>query len=708
MFPRSIARRLIVATILFIFLLSVHGKKYLSVGVVRNLTVFSFEDRIHVKDENERGPLKLNISWARPIASKQPSSYSIVISSVTENTDNDIIECPEESLYYTTKNGSQLNALLPAHQLFSNLPEFFVRPSCSYKIQVRANPRINSTLQSTVIFKVPKCVGSYCNCLNAVKTLPEPKVHAVKNKEGKVLIKWSTISESPNVRFFVISVGVPLLVSKNGLPVYNTTRIIKTSSKVSSFTWTPRNDNSYLHTSQQYKIIVNAEDRFGCLGPTGTFLIQSNQSYLTAQYKLVWILILGMISVCAMTFCLLSFTWTQDRKRYELVWSSTWTKRYKCRLVDLILKHRNALYVEQEIEEAMARGEADDLEVSFRRLQLTQELGNGQFGRVCLGKLDGYEYPVAVKMPNSSDPTEPETRKQLLEEITMMKAAGPHPHLVRLIACCTLPNYPACVILEYMEGGDLFAYLRRLRGNVSEIDFHSYDISARSPSLTETTYTTLSNVSPSTPTSPTFSTCSFAQSTLDSAHLQYANIKDYEAMPDISPGNCRLKNDQVLRFALDIARGMEHLESKGITHRDLAARNILLDGNLTLKISDFGLSRNGEYTMDSGKGGIRRLPIRWMSPEALRDRAFSSRSDVWSFAVVLWEIGTLGAFPYPEIRDDQLLRYVLNSGRLSKPENLSVELYNVMNACWASRPEDRPNFAHLVPYLHSLHETSCP
>ena len=67
------------------------------------------------------------------------------------------------------------------------------------------------------------------------------------------------------------------------------------------------------------------------------------------------------------------------------------------------------------------------------------------------------------------------------------------------------------------------------------------------------------------------------------------------------------------------------MSNLGIVHRDLACRNILVGENKTLKISDFGLSReNGIYVMTTdGK-----LPLRWMAIESLVDRVFTMKSDV--------------------------------------------------------------------------------
>uniref|UniRef100_A0A182YIL5 Uncharacterized protein n=1 Tax=Anopheles stephensi TaxID=30069 RepID=A0A182YIL5_ANOST len=107
-------------------------------------------------------------------------------------------------------------------------------------------------------------------------------------------------------------------------------------------------------------------------------------------------------------------------------------------------------------------------------------------------------------------------------------------------------------------------------------------------------------------------------------------------------GSCSLEyvldHKELHNFAKQIACGMERLEELQITHRDLAARNILIDERKTLKISDFGLSRTGIYVNTRNK----KVPLRWLSIEAMRDNLYSNKSDVWAFGIVLWEIGTLG------------------------------------------------------------------
>ena len=92
-----------------------------------------------------------------------------------------------------------------------------------------------------------------------------------------------------------------------------------------------------------------------------------------------------------------------------------------------------------------------------------------------------------------------------------------------------------------------------------------------------------------------------------------------------------------------------------------------------------------------------------MSPEALRDRAFSAKSDVWSFGVLLWEIGTLGSFPYSDVQDDNLARFIVcENGRLEQPDGVPLDIYKIMCSCWAAEPENRPDFTQLLSKFRML------
>ncbi|XP_071800003.1 uncharacterized protein [Asterias amurensis] len=168
-------------------------------------------------------------------------------------------------------------------------------------------------------------------------------------------------------------------------------------------------------------------------------------------------------------------------------------------------------------------------------------------------------------------------------------------------------------------------------------------------------------------------------------------------------GQASLSPQKLLQFALDVAKGMQHLAANGVIHRDLAARNILLDDNLNAKVSDFGLSRGEDVYVQTSKT---RVPTRWLSLESLTHQTYTSMSDVWSFGILLWEIATLGGTPYPGIKT-QSLKYRLQNGyRMPKPGNSDAKIYNLMLKCWQDNPDDRPSFKKLVSVLKQMADSN--
>lgn len=111
----------------------------------------------------------------------------------------------------------------------------------------------------------------------------------------------------------------------------------------------------------------------------------------------------------------------------------------------------------------------ENYEINFKNVELKKELGRGQFGRVYLAYLQDKKIQVAVKMSTCDVIYEEDAKKQLLEEIEIIKAAGSHPNLVSLVGYCLSLKNPICLILEYMEKGDLLSYLYSLRDK--DIDF---------------------------------------------------------------------------------------------------------------------------------------------------------------------------------------------------------------------------------------------
>uniref|UniRef100_A0A8B9EFF7 Tyrosine-protein kinase receptor n=1 Tax=Anser cygnoides TaxID=8845 RepID=A0A8B9EFF7_ANSCY len=155
----------------------------------------------------------------------------------------------------------------------------------------------------------------------------------------------------------------------------------------------------------------------------------------------------------------------------------------------------------------------------------------------------------------------------------------------------------------------------------------------------------------------------------------------------------------LLHVAHDIACGCQYLEENHFIHRDIAARNCLLTcrgPGRVAKIGDFGMARDIYRASYYRKGGCAMLPVKWMPPEAFMEGIFTSKTDTWSFGVLLWEIFSLGYMPYPSKSNQEVLEFVTNGGRMDPPKNCPGPVYRIMTQCWQHQPEDRPNFAIIL------------
>ncbi|XP_046747462.1 tyrosine-protein kinase CSK isoform X1 [Diprion similis] len=156
------------------------------------------------------------------------------------------------------------------------------------------------------------------------------------------------------------------------------------------------------------------------------------------------------------------------------------------------------------------------------------------------------------------------------------------------------------------------------------------------------------------------------------------------------------KKDQI-NFAYDTCAGMAYLESRHVVHRDLAARNVLVAEDNSAKVSDFGLARDENFTLDAGK-----LPIKWTAPEALRNNKFSNKSDMWSFGILLWEIYSFGRVPYPRIPLADVVKCVEKGYKMEPPDGCPPEVYEIMRQAWDLQPEKRPTFYDIKVKLGQL------
>ncbi|CAF4891006.1 unnamed protein product [Rotaria sp. Silwood1] len=175
--------------------------------------------------------------------------------------------------------------------------------------------------------------------------------------------------------------------------------------------------------------------------------------------------------------------------------------------------------------------------------------------------------------------------------------------------------------------------------------------------------------------------------------LLFGSMLDYLWKHKSSISENRLK-----LWASQIADGMEYMECKGIVHRDLAARNILLQSTDQVKISDFGLSRCIDTDIYVQKSDSK-IPVKWYAPEAINFGKFTSKSDVWSFGVTLWEMFSYGETPYGDMSGGDVYYFLKQGKRLEKPSSCSSYIYEMILKCWEWDEKQRPTFYQLVQLL---------
>ncbi|KAG5319541.1 FAK1 kinase, partial [Pseudoatta argentina] len=163
----------------------------------------------------------------------------------------------------------------------------------------------------------------------------------------------------------------------------------------------------------------------------------------------------------------------------------------------------------------------------------------------------------------------------------------------------------------------------------------------------------------------------------------------------------RLDLATLLLYTFQLSTALSYLESKKFVHRDIAARNVLVSSHSCVKLADFGLSRWVEdqsyYTASKCK-----LPIKWMAPESINFRRFTTSSDVWMFGVCIWEILMLGVKPFQGVKNNEVIRKLENGERLALPNHCPPRLYSLMSQCWSYEPSKRPTFKEIRETLHEI------
>ncbi|XP_019496411.1 PREDICTED: vascular endothelial growth factor receptor 2 isoform X1 [Hipposideros armiger] len=331
------------------------------------------------------------------------------------------------------------------------------------------------------------------------------------------------------------------------------------------------------------------------------------------------------------------------------------------------------------------------------RLKLGKPLGRGAFGQVIEADAFGIDKTatcktVAVKMLKEGA-THSEHRA-LMSELKILIHIGHHLNVVNLLGACTKPGGPLMVIVEFCKFGNLSTYLRskrnefvpyktkgaRFRQGKEYVGEIAMDPKRRLDSITS------------------------SQSSASSGFVEEKSLSDVEE-EEVSEDLYKnfLTLEHLICYSFQVAKGMEFLASRKCIHRDLAARNILLSEKNVVKICDFGLARDIYKDPDYVRKGDARLPLKWMAPETIFDRVYTIQSDVWSFGVLLWEIFSLGASPYPGVKiDEEFCRRLKEGTRMRAPDYTTPEMYQTMLDCWHGEPNQRPTFSELVEHLGNL------
>ncbi|XP_073707415.1 tyrosine-protein kinase receptor Tie-1 isoform X2 [Garra rufa] len=279
--------------------------------------------------------------------------------------------------------------------------------------------------------------------------------------------------------------------------------------------------------------------------------------------------------------------------------------------------------------------------LEWEDIKFEDVIGEGNFGQVIRAMVKKDGIKMSAAIKMLKEFASENDHRDFAGELEVLCKLGQHPNIINLIGACENRGY-LYIAIEYAPYGNLLDFLRKSR--VLETD-------------------------------PAFAKEHGTASTLTS--------------------------QQLLQFAADVATGMHYLSDKQFIHRDLAARNVLVGENLVAKIADFGLSRGEEVYVKKTMG---RLPVRWMAIESLNYSVYTTKSDVWSFGVLLWEIVSLGGTPYCGMTCAELYEKLPQGYRMEQPRNCDDEVYELMRQCWRDRPYERPPFSQISVQLNRMQE----
>ncbi|CAH3170382.1 unnamed protein product, partial [Porites evermanni] len=411
----------------------------------------------------------------------------------------------------------------------------------------------------------------------------------------------------------------------------------------------------------------------------------------------------------------------------------------------------------------------DKWEILPEQIEFDEELGRGEFGvvyKAIFRKSDEMEafvtetskWPVSNRKPKAphlvavkvlhDNPSEAQ-KAEFTFEIEQMKLLGSHKNVVSMVGCCKLQE-KMFLVVEYVPCGDLLTWLRRRRkrdlsstfqGSLVEKKYittaamkagkqslaDEYEVKEDQHSIhqdqediavspQQSNKDAVLEVIPSTSTEVddeefkvndkellTRPSASLGKNQASAMPLSIENLEESGEDPCDVEENFSTK--QLFSLAWQIVKGMNHLAENNLVHRDLAARNVLVGHDNQIKVSDFGLMRQ-IYEDVSSSTKSKKLPVKWMAPESLYQGVYTTKSDVWSFGVVLWEIATLGDL-YEEKRQSTKAPLI----EIYPMENCVysvADIYELITDCWNEDPYIRPSFYRLIEKMEVIMERDAP
>ncbi|XP_068773418.1 ephrin type-A receptor 10 isoform X3 [Struthio camelus] len=164
---------------------------------------------------------------------------------------------------------------------------------------------------------------------------------------------------------------------------------------------------------------------------------------------------------------------------------------------------------------------------------------------------------------------------------------------------------------------------------------------------------------------------------------------------------------QLIGMLQGISSGMKYLTEMGYVHKSLAAHKVLVNSNLTCKITGFRQPQEDKmetiFTTMSGKS-----LVLWSAPEAIQYHHFSPASDVWSFGIVMWEVMSYGERPYWDMSNQDVIKAIEDGFRLPAPMNCQPSLHQLMLDCWQKDRNERPKFSHIHNILSKMVQSPEP